>query len=184
LQREQAGTALKPKLTEKSRITILAKMELGPSPSKPQVFAQVELHLAGNDRCQASTGTRQGRRRARITTGITRIFIFGRMRELALYRAEVLKSRGFSVVVPASKTEALDAIEQGEFDVAVLSYTLSSDTIQELSELLRQKCPTCPLITISENHSMDPKVRPDRIVLAHQGPEALIKALRQVIKPQ
>ena len=104
------------------------------------------------------------------------------MRELALYRAEVLKTRGFDVITPETKADAIAAIDEGNFDVAVLSYTLSSDTVEELTELLRQKCPGCALITISDTGNIDPKLRPERTVLANEGPAALIKALRHVLQ--
>jgi hypothetical protein len=112
--------------------------------------------------------------------GAQRVFLFGRQRELALYRAEVLRDRGFRVVVPQNKYEAITAMAGCDFDVAVLSYTLSSDTLEELAELLRQNCPGCPLITISETGHVDRKIKPDEVVIAGDGPAALLKALRRV----
>jgi uroporphyrinogen-III synthase len=113
-----------------------------------------------------------------------RILVFGRLLELALYRAEVLRNRGFSVMTPKTKAEAIAVIETGEFDALVLSYTLSSDTAEELIELARQKCPACPLITISDSMASDRKLRPDIIVRASEGPAALIKALHQMFRTQ
>jgi hypothetical protein len=110
-----------------------------------------------------------------------RVLLFGKHRELALYRAEVLRHSGFRVVIPRTRQEAIDAVRHGDFDAAILSYTLSADTVEELAELVRQHCPTCPLITISQERTRDPRIDPDVIVLAEDGPPALLTALRQVL---
>jgi CheY-like chemotaxis protein len=127
---------------------------------------------------------RGGKSRFQQSDQPRRVLIFGRLFELALYRAEVLRSRGFSVVTPKTKAEAIAEIGQGEFDAVVLSYTLSSDTAEEIVELARQKCPECPLITISNSGEVDRKLRPDVVVAAEQGPAGLIKALQQVFRTQ
>ncbi|HET9181786.1 MAG TPA: hypothetical protein VFP59_06615 [Candidatus Angelobacter sp.] len=67
--------------------------------------------------------------------------IVGQLFELALYRAEVLRNRGFDVITPKTKAEAVATIEDVEFDALVLSYTLPTETAEELVELVRQKCP-------------------------------------------
>jgi DNA-binding response OmpR family regulator len=112
------------------------------------------------------------------------VLIFGRLFELALYRAEVLRNHGYAVVTPRSKAEAARTIEDGEFDALVLSYTLSSETAEEIVELARQKCPGCPLITISETGTADRKLRPDVVVRANEGPAGLLKALRRAFRVQ
>ena len=111
-----------------------------------------------------------------------RVFLFGRLRELALYRAEVLRSEGFTVSTPDTKEEAVAAIRRGSFDVAVLTYTLSSDTVQELAELIREYCPDAPLIAISTSRKEDREINPDEIVIADEGPAALIAALRRATR--
>jgi uroporphyrinogen-III synthase len=87
-------------------------------------------------------------------------------------------------VTPKTKAEAISEIENGEFDALVLSYTLLSETAEEIVELARQKCPGCPLITISNTEKVDRKLRPDVVVSAEQGPAGLIKALQQVFRTQ
>lgn len=122
-------------------------------------------------------------RKSSVRTGPrNRVLMFGKIRELALYRAEVLRSNGFNVTIPASKADAIAAIRRGGFDVAVLTYTLSNDTVEELTELLRQHWPDSRLVTISEMKYPDPKINPDANVLADEGPKALIKALRATLK--
>ena len=133
-----------------------------------------------------------GRRRARPTGAQAqseqkhngrygKVLLFGKHRELALYRAEVLRHSGFTVETPRTQQEAIDAIRHGDFDAAILSYTLSADIVEELAEMVRQHCPVCPLITISQERTRDPRIDPDAIVLAEDGPKALVSALRRVM---
>ena len=141
------------------------------------------IEAAGNSRrgtaAKANGRARQGRLR---TAPGNRVLMFGKIRELALYRAEVLRSHGFLVSIPDTKAEAIAAIRRGGYDVVVLTYTLSNDTVEELTELVRQHCPDCPLVTISETKNPDPKINPDANVLADDGPKALIEALRATLK--
>jgi CheY-like chemotaxis protein len=111
-----------------------------------------------------------------------RVLLFGRFRELALYRAEVLRSEGFAVVTPFSREESLAAVRRGHFDIAILTYTLPSETVQELAELIREYCPECPIIAISTSKKEDREIDPDEIVVADEGPPALLAALRKAAR--
>lgn len=124
-----------------------------------------------------------GRRRSvRRKTHGNRVLMFGRIRELALYRAAVLRDRGFEVATPETREEAIATIRKGGFDIAVLTYTLSNDTVQELAELIREYCPGCPLIAIANSARMDREIGPDAMVNAKEGPNGLIAALRRVMR--
>ena len=105
----------------------------------------------------------------------------GRLRELALYRAEVLRHAGFVVHTPETIGEAIAVLKRREFDAIVLSYTLPSDTVQVLSDIAREHCPDCPVIAIAESYKFDRRINPDAVALANAGPPALIAALRQVM---
>jgi hypothetical protein len=147
-------------------------------------FSQIQFEaFAGNDRLKNPDPDRRenrSRREPRRKSAGNRVLLLGKLRELALYRAEVLRDRGFDVKIPATAAEAVAEITRGEFDVAVFSYTLSSDEVQSLAELVRQSCPKCPLVAISATGMLDRKVDPDEIVLADDGPEGLIKVLRRL----
>jgi len=112
--------------------------------------------------------------------GAVRVLLFSGMWEVALYRAEVLRGHGLDVVTPRNKEEAVNLIRRGEAEVVVLAYTLPSETVREISELVRQDCPGCRLIAISESGKSDERIAPDAVVIASQGPSALIDAIRQV----
>jgi CheY-like chemotaxis protein len=111
-----------------------------------------------------------------------RILLLGRMQELALYRAEVLRDRGFEVRTSTDRAEALKLIQRGGFGAVVLSYTLSSEIVEELAEEIREYCPHCPLVVIAQTTHIDRKIAPDAVALADDGPKALISALRRVFR--
>ncbi|HWC20243.1 MAG TPA: response regulator [Terriglobales bacterium] len=117
-------------------------------------------------------------------TAGNRVLLIGRFRELALYRAEVLSGHGFRVFTPQTLEEAVRVIRSKAFDVAVLSYTLSSEIVEQLAQLIREYCPSSPLIAISETQRLDRRINPDETVIADEGPAALIAALRRVTRKQ
>lgn len=111
-----------------------------------------------------------------------RVIIIGRQRELALYRAEFLRLAGYTVSTPENTDEALRLIKRLEFDAIVLSYTLSSETVQWLAESAREHCPDCPIIAITQKKIVDRRIAPDAVVLANHGPGALLSALGRVLQ--
>jgi CheY-like chemotaxis protein len=111
-----------------------------------------------------------------------RVMIVGRIRELALYRAEVLRHEGFQVLTPEDKEEAMAIIHNGGFDIAVLSYTLPSALVQELTDEIRESCPDCRIIAIADSKRMDRRINPDAVALAEDGPPALLRAVRKLLR--
>jgi len=153
------------------------------TPPKPLLAHDPGLYAGqGDDSPELLWRELDRRRTPRRRTRGNRVLMFGRIRELALYRAEVLRDRGFQVVTPESREEAVAAIRKGGFDIAVLTYTLSNETVLELAELIREYCPDCPLVVISGNKMKDREIRPDEVVAAERGPAALIAALRRVTR--
>lgn len=111
-----------------------------------------------------------------------RILLLGRIHELALYRAEVLRDRGFEVRVSTDKEQAFKLIQGADFDAVVLSYTLSTETVEELADAVREHCPECPVVVISKTPGPDRRIAPDALALADEGPKALVAALRRVLR--
>lgn len=107
----------------------------------------------------------------------------GLIRELALYRAEVLRGAGFSVVVAEDFDDALQTIQRNAFDAIILSYTLPNETVQRLADAARQYCPDCPIVSITDNPVYDNHILPDAVAIASEGPSSLLAALRRVLKP-
>lgn len=112
-----------------------------------------------------------------------RVLMIGRLRELALYRAEFLRHAGFTVSTPQDEFEAMGIMRLGDFDAIVVSYTLPDATVQELAESARDYCPDCPIIAITDTGIFDRRVSPDAVVVANDGPGALLSALNRVLEP-
>lgn len=125
----------------------------------------------------------KGQRKKSGSVG-NRVLLFSGIFEVALYRAEVLRAHGMEVRTPRSKDEAVAIIQHGEVDVVVLTYTLPSETVHELSDLVRQYCAECRLVTISESGRVDERVEPDAVVIANEGPSALVEAIRRLRRLQ
>lgn len=109
-----------------------------------------------------------------------RILVLSQHLELGWYRREYLQNQGYEVAFPESKKEAVDTIQDGKFDVVLLSYSLSHKTSEELLDLLEQRCPECPVITITEKRWEDRHVKAAESVLVSEGPEGLLDALKRV----
>lgn len=138
----------------------------------------------GKRRASAGPRSRSGQRK-KLNNGSAsgkKILLLGRLRELALYRAEVLRQYGFEVIIPSNLAEAVVAIESGELGAVILSYTLSSKTVEEMAEIVKQKCPECALITISQTGMVDRRIAPDEVVIADHGPAALVAALQRALR--
>lgn len=140
------------------------------------------LLLAGNGKRRVRGGNNRDKRPISRPASYGRVLMFGKNRELALYRAAVLDQSGYRVIVPNTRQEAIDVITHGDLDVAILSYTLAGDTVEELAELVRQHCPDTAIITIAQEGREDRRIDPDATVLADDGPAALLAALRRVRK--
>ena len=110
------------------------------------------------------------------------VLMLGSIRELALYRAEVLRHHGYEVIAPATEAEAFDLIRRAEFDAAVLSYTLPDRTVEEFALALREHCARCPILAIAQTARADRKIAPDAIVIAEKGPPELLAALRRLLR--
>ena len=95
---------------------------------------------------------------------------------------ELVQMHLATVLTPETKEEATAIIQRREFDVAVLSYTLPDATVQELTDAVREHCPDCPIVAISETRRRDRRIEPEPVVLAENGPPALITALRRVLR--
>jgi|SRR5581483_5468465 len=109
-----------------------------------------------------------------------RVLVIGTIKELAIYRAQVISDLGFEVTIQTDVDTAVTSIQDLKFDIAILSYTLPSAAVEKLADLVRSSCPTCPLITISEKPWIDRRIHPDAVAIADEGPRGLIRALRQV----
>ena len=150
---------------------------LGNYPSDPRIV------LGGNLPKQSpSPKNKANSERAHKPAERNRVLMLGSIRELALYRAEVLQQHGFHVHIATSRDQGMDLIHAGHYDVVVVSYTLPDQVVRELADEMREYCPECPVIAISNAHRPDPIIRPDQMILADEGPAALLSALRHLLR--
>jgi hypothetical protein len=77
----------------------------------------IRRNKAVNERHSRRRKSRHTRKPEKKTFG-RGVLILGHIRELALYRAEALRARGFNVATPRTKDEMTAAIRRGNFDVA------------------------------------------------------------------
>ena len=143
------------------------------------LYEQLHLFPLGGERKPPNSNQKQ--RVGKDVNKGPRVLFFGAFRELALYRAEVLQTAGFGVTIAENKEEVVSILKRCDLDVAVFSYTLPSDTVLELSELLREYCADIPLITIANQRWTDRRISPTEVVLADDGPRALIAAIRRAL---
>src|SRR5437868_5859254 len=153
-------------------------MQQSPTPSSLQTALPNKLlipvlvsrrHLSSRTPPKAASG----KSKKLAKQAATRVLLFSGMLEFALYRAEVLRAHGFDVRTPRTKEEAVQAIKRADLDVVVLAYTLPSETVHELADLVREHCPACRLVTISESREVDRKIAPDDTAVAGLGPAGL-----------
>ena len=117
----------------------------------------------------------------RKTRNGNRVLIVGRLRELAIYRAEFLRQAGFRVATAVDSDEAVRVLQHGRCDAIILSYTLPKRTVQYLAEATRDYCPECAVVAITETSTIEPPVESDALVIADEGPAALVSALKRVL---
>ncbi len=69
----------------------------------------------------------------RAGAGYGRVLMVGELRELALYRAEFLRSKGYTVAIcaPPTSEEVAGTLRRGVYGAVVLSYTLPSEVVLE-----------------------------------------------------
>jgi DNA-binding response OmpR family regulator len=101
--------------------------------------------------------------------------------ELSLLRRHALAQAGFAVARADSRQEALQFLQKKKFDVLVISYSLSTENIVEMTELFRARNPKSPIVTVAKGRWQDLKVEFDAAVTGEEGPEALIEAVETVL---
>jgi CheY-like chemotaxis protein len=146
--------------------------------------AQISAPASNDDPGDPGESSPRKRKQKGPGSAGNRVLLFSGIWEVALYRAEVLRVHGLEVRTPRSKEEAIMTIKRGDVDVVVLTYTLPSETVHELADLVRQYCPGSRLVAISETGQFDERVAPDAIVVANQGPAALVAAIRRLRQVQ
>ena len=100
--------------------------------------------------------------------------------ELALLRQRVLESAGHKVVACSTEKEAIEAAEkQVPFDVALMCHRLPDATARKIIRMFRDGKRPGKVVYISHIYGEWPEVEADRYVVGADGPDALIRIVKE-----
>lgn len=101
-------------------------------------------------------------------------------RELALLREHALSRAGYSVAMADSRKEALHFLKQ-PFDGLVISYSMLSKNLTEMTQLFRERNPNSPIITVTKGKWQRVKLDADHAVSGEEGPAAMLEAVEAAL---
>jgi len=101
--------------------------------------------------------------------------------EISLLKAYVLGHAGFAVTRAESRKDAIHLMRESRFDVLVISYSLSADSMVELAAIFREQNPNAPIVGVAKGRWQDLPVEFDATVTGDEGPEGLIEAVEMVL---
>ena len=101
--------------------------------------------------------------------------------EIALLKAHVLGHAGFAVTRAESRKDAIQLMRESSFDVLVISFSLSGDSVVELAGIFRAENPTAPIVGVAKGRWQDLPLEFDATVTGDEGPEGLIEAVEMVL---
>ena len=108
------------------------------------------------------------------------VLLVGADLELSLLRTHVLQRAGFSVTRADSRQEALQLLQQ-PFDALIISYSLPSEGLVDMTELFRERNKNSPIIAIAKGKWQDLKIDLDFVVTGAEGPEALLEVVETAL---
>jgi len=123
---------------------------------------------------------RHSAKEATVQTKGKLLLLLSADRELALLREHALRQAGYSVTAADSRKEALRFLKQS-FDLLVISYSMLSKNITEMTELFREQNPHSPIVTVTKGKWQRVKLDADHAVSGEEGPAALIEAVEAAL---
>lgn len=108
------------------------------------------------------------------------ILLLSADREMSVLKDSTLQSAGFAVACPDSRQEALRLLDSA-FEALVISYSVSTEDLGEMTELFRRRNPNSPVIAVTKGSWQDLKINPDFIVSGEDGPEALFEVVETAV---
>jgi CheY-like chemotaxis protein len=101
--------------------------------------------------------------------------------ELSQLRRAILEGAGHQVKTLNSEKEALQAARAPErFDVVLLCHRFPAATARQYVRLLRDINPGTRIIYIAHVYGEWPEVEADRYIVGSDGPEVLVRVLKEV----
>ena len=102
--------------------------------------------------------------------------------ELSLLRKRVLEFSGHEVVALSTEKEALEeAAGTTKFDVVLICHRLPDATARKAIRLLRESHPAAKVVYMVHIYGEWPEVEADRYVVGADGPDALVRVIREAV---
>jgi len=147
-------------------------------PDLIRIGGMIELALEGS-----ITAFIQERRKApeEIRDGAHSLLLLSIDLETSLLRAHALRKSGFEVTLPTGSKDAINLLQKKKFDAVVICYSMSNESVAEMTEMFKEHDPNAPIIAITKGRWADLKTDVDASVNGEDGPEALIDAVHTAI---
>ncbi len=98
-------------------------------------------------------------------------------RTLLQTRTAVLKAAGFRPIAANTLASAAKALAARQVQAVVMCHTISEHDREALVQVVRKRCARARVIALSNGYAL-PQHGVDATIESHDGPEALIQALR------
>ncbi len=85
------------------------------------------------------------------------------------------------MILPTGKKDAIEVLKKKKFDAVIISYSISTASAVEMTELFKENNPSSPIIAITKGEWADLKAEADASVNADDGPDVLIDTIRSWI---
>ena len=102
--------------------------------------------------------------------------------ELSLLRKRLLETAGHEVVALSTEKEALEEVAGAtKFDVVLICHRLPDATARKAIRLLRDNHPEAKVVYVVHLYGEWPEVEADRYVVGADGPDALLRVIREAV---
>ena len=102
--------------------------------------------------------------------------------ELSLLRKRLLETAGHEVVALSTEKEALEEVAgTTKFDVVLICHRLPDATARKAIRLLRDNHPEAKVVYMVHLYGEWPEVEADRYVVGADGPDALLRVIREAV---
>jgi CheY-like chemotaxis protein len=102
--------------------------------------------------------------------------------ELSLLRKQLLETAGHEVLALSTEKEALEEVAgTTKFDVVLVCHRLPDATARKTIRLLRDNHPEAKIVYVVHLYGEWPEVEADRYVVGADGPDALLRVIREAV---
>lgn len=126
---------------------------------------------------------REGVELSEVDVRRPRVILLSSNPDLLCLREAVLQQAGFDVFSTVDPEQASLRIQAGDSDALLLCFSLSESIQEKLARQFQQSCPGNPILFMGrQGNGSPPTGLTDIFVASADGPDALIRALREAGK--